>query len=350
MLKKTVAILFGGQSTEYEISLSSAMHIVKLIDKDKYNILLIKINKLGKWYLCNTDYLLNKNKLLLEQQIAIVLGNKYNLVSVKNNMFLPKIDVFFPMLHGFYGESGTIQGLLNLLNIPYVSTDIIGSSICIDKDITKRLLKKLDINVAPFITLYKNSSIPSFNNIIKKLKLPWFVKPARHGSSIGISKVNNQHEFINALKLAFSLDKKIIVEQLIVAREIEVGIIGNRFPKVSVCGEIITNNNFYSYYDKYIDNKKNKIIIPAKLNYTIVKEIKRLAIKVYLLLGCNIMARIDFFLQENNNIIVNEINTIPGFTNGSIFPKLFIEKGLTYSKLIDQLISLAIQRHNSKLL
>ncbi|MCV2506185.1 MAG: D-alanine--D-alanine ligase [Candidatus Lightella neohaematopini] len=346
--KKTIAILFGGQSTEYKISLYSVIYLIRAIDKNKYNILLIKINKLGKWYLCDINNILNENKLLLKNQIAIILGNKYNLINTKNNTLLPKIDVVFPILHGFYGESGSVQGLLNLLNIPYVSTDIIGSSICIDKDITKRLLKKLNINVTPFITLYKDSYIPSFYNITKKLKLPWFVKPARHGSSIGISKINNEYEFINALKLAFNLDKKILVEQLVNAREIEIGIIGNKFPKVSACGEIITNNNFYSYYDKYINNKKIKLIIPAKLNTTIVKKIKKLAIKIYLLLGCNIMARIDFFLQKNNNIIVNEINTIPGFTNDSMFPKLFMAKGLSYSKLIDQLILLAIQRHKSK--
>ncbi|MCV2525300.1 MAG: D-alanine--D-alanine ligase [Candidatus Lightella neohaematopini] len=350
MLKKTVAILFGGKSTEYKISLSSATHLIEAIDKNKYEILLIKIDKLGKWYLYSTSNLLNKNKLLLKNQISILLGNKYSLINTKNNILLPKIDVVFPVLHGFYGESGAIQGLLNLLNIPYVSTDITGSSICIDKDITKRLLKKLDINVAPFITLYKNSYIPSFSSIAKKLKLPWFIKPARHGSSIGISKVNNYYEFVSALKLAFNLDQKILIEQSIIAREIEIGIIGNNFPKVSVCGEIITNNNFYSYYDKYINNQNIKLIIPAKLNHIIVKKIQKLAIKIYLSLGCSIMARIDFLLQKNNNIIVNEINTIPGFTNNSMFPKLFIAKGLSYSKLIDRLILLAIQRHKEKII
>ncbi|MCV2508450.1 MAG: D-alanine--D-alanine ligase [Candidatus Lightella neohaematopini] len=349
MSKKTIAILFGGKSTEYKISLSSTTFLIKAIDKNKYNILLIKIDKLGKWYLCNTDNFLNKNKLLLKNQIAIVLGNKYNLIDTTNNRLLPKIDVVIPILHGFYGESGAIQGLLNLLNIPYVSTDIIGSSICIDKDITKRLLKKLNISVAPFITLYKGNYIPSFNNITKKLKLPWFVKPARHGSSVGVSKVNNYYEFVNALKLAFNLDKKILIEQSIIAREIEIGIIGNKFPKVSVCGEIITSNNFYSYYDKYINNQNVKLIIPAKLNNSILKKIKKLAIKIYLSLGCDIMARIDFLLQSNNNIIVNEVNTIPGFTNDSMFPKLFIAKGLSYSKLIDRLILLAIQRHKKKI-
>ncbi|MCV2499853.1 MAG: D-alanine--D-alanine ligase [Candidatus Lightella neohaematopini] len=350
MLKKTVAILFGGKSTEYEISLSSAAFLIKSLDKNKYSILLIKINKLGKWYLCSTSNFLNKKKLLLKNQIAIILGNKYSLVNIKNNMPLPKIDVIFPILHGFYGEGGAIQGLLNLLNIPYISTDIIGSSICIDKDITKRLLKKLNINVVPFITLYKDNHIPSFNSITKKLKLPWFVKPARHGSSIGISKVNNYYEFVNALKLAFNLDRKILIEQSIIAREIEIGIIGNNFPKVSVCGEIITNNNFYSYYDKYINNQNVKLIIPAKLNRTIVKKIKKLAIKIYLLLGCDIMARIDFFLQKNNDIIVNEINTIPGFTSNSMFLKLFLAKGLSYSKLVDRLILLAIQKHKKKII
>ncbi|MCV2518500.1 MAG: D-alanine--D-alanine ligase [Candidatus Lightella neohaematopini] len=348
MLKKTIAILFGGKSTEYKISLSSATHLIKAIDKNKYDILLIKIDRLGKWYLYSTNTLLNENRLLLKNQIAIVLGNEYNLINTKNNMLLPKIDVIFPILHGFYGESGAIQGLLNLLNIPYVSTDIIGSSICIDKDITKRLLKKLNISVAPFITLYKDSYIPSFDSITKKIKLPWFIKPARHGSSIGISKVNNYYEFINALKLAFNLDKKILIEQSIIAREIEIGIIGNNFPKVSVCGEIITNNNFYSYYDKYVNNQNVKLIIPAKLNHIIIKKIKKLAIKIYLSLGCSIMARIDFLLQRNNKIIVNEINTIPGFTSDSMFPKLFIAKGLSYSKLIDQLILLAIKRHKEK--
>lgn len=306
--KLKIAVLFGGKSAEHEVSLASAKNIIDALDKTKYEISKIKIPKDGKFNFSNL--------------------NRY--------------DAIFPVLHGPFGEDGSMQGLLKLSGVPFVGAGVLGSAVGMDKDVMKRLLRDAGIPIGKFITLKKEDSI-NFTKIKKELGLPLFVKPANMGSSVGVSKVKNQTEFKKAMALAFTYDHKIIVEEFIDAREIECAILGNAHPLASVVGEITANQEFYSYNAKYVDDGYT-IEIPAKINKTTSTDIQKLAIKVFQVLECEGLARVDFFLKKNGRIFVNEINTIPGFTNISMYPKLWEASGLTQTKLLDRLIDLAIDR------
>lgn len=359
--KKRVAILFGGQSTEHEISLRSSIGVIQAINKKNYNLVLIGVDKRGRWILCDEDsYLFNiDNPLTIrlaptKRFLAVVPGcNSTQFVLASSGQALPPIDVVFSVLHGNNGENGSVQGLFQILQIPYVGPSVLGSAICMDKDATKRVLRDSGIMVTSSITLFRNDrNMPIFTTIRSRLGLPLFIKPASQGSSIGVSKVFDQISFDAAIKLAFIYDSKILIEQAVVGREIEVSVLGNNNPEISVCGEIVTNDNFYTYDTKYLQNNSSNIIIPALLSQSIKDKIQRIARKAYLVLSCEIMARIDFFVTDKGLIILNEVNTIPGFTSISMYPKLWEASGVSYSSLIDRLISLAIDRnqYNKKIL
>lgn len=316
--KLKIALLFGGKTAEHEISLMSAQNVANAIDKNKYNIVSVKIDKNGKW---------------------LDLGS---FDDYKNQ----KIDAVFPILHGPYGEDGTAQGFLKLAGIPFVGPSVLGSAVGFDKDVQKRLLNEEGIPNTPFITIRQGDKI-SFSNIKKVLKLPMIVKPANSGSSIGISKVENETDFNNAIKEAFKFDTKIIVEKFIEdKREIECAVLGNEDSKASICGEVITNkkHSFYSYEAKYIDEKGARLEIPAKIPKSVQDKIQKLAVRAFKALECEGLSRVDFFLLKNGKILLNEINTIPGFTNISMYPRLWQESGVSYGELIDKLIELAIER------
>jgi len=308
MKKIKIGILFGGKSTEHEISLQSARNVIGALDKTKYQITPIKINKDGKF----------------------------------NFGFTKNLDVIFPILHGPFGEDGTVQGLLKLAGIPFVGASVLGSAVGMDKDVMKRLLRDAGIPVGRFITLNYGEKI-TFEKSKKDLGLPLFIKPANMGSSVGISKVKNKKEFGAGIKNAFKFDTKVIIEEFINGREIECAVLGNDKPKASIPGEIISSQEFYSYDAKYID-KGSVAEIPAKLNKKTVKKIQKLAIRVFKTLNCEGMGRVDFFLKKNGTVLVNEINTIPGFTDISMYPKLWEASGLPLPKLLDRLIELAIER------
>lgn len=345
--KINVAILCGGQSAEHKISLLSAKNIIESIDKDKYNPILIGIDKSGKWISNTTSNLLlnSDNPKLIELNTAesIVEYLPSRLDDLKHNR---KIDVVFPILHGPFGEDGTIQGLLKLTNIPFVGADVLGSAIGMDKDIMKRLLRDAGIPIAKFITLKSSQSIPSFQTIIDNLGSPVFLKPANMGSSIGVSKVTDENSYNNAIENAFEFDTKIIIEEFIQGREIECAILGNDKPMASILGEIIVNTDFYSYDSKYIDQKGADLQIPAPISDSITEEIQNLAIKTFQTLSCEGLARVDFFLTSDGQVFVNEINTLPGFTKTSMYPKLWEASGIDYPDLIDNLIQLAFERFN----
>lgn len=345
--KINVAILCGGQSAEHNISLLSAKNIIESIDKDKYNPILIGIDKSGKWISNTTSNLLlnSDNPKLIELNTAesIVEYLPNSLDDLKHNR---KIDVVFPILHGPFGEDGTIQGLLKLANIPFVGADVLGSAIGMDKDIMKKLLRDAGIPIAKFITLKSSQSIPSFQTIIDNLGSTVFIKPANMGSSIGVSKVTDENSYHNAIENAFEFDNKIIIEEFIQGREIECGILGNDKPMASVLGEIIVNNDFYSYNSKYIDQKGADLQIPAQISDSITEQIQNLAIKTFQTLSCEGLARVDFFLTSDGQVFVNEINTLPGFTKTSMYPKLWEVSGIDYPDLIDKLIQLAFERFN----
>lgn len=309
--KIRLAIIFGGRSAEHEVSIRSAKNVFEAIDKTKYEVTLIEIDKSGGWDL---------NKLS---------GN----------------DVAFPILHGPYGEDGTIQGMLKLMNLPFVGASVLGSALGMDKDAMKKLLNQAGIPTAKFLVFQKGElNKIKFEDIKNKLGLPFFVKPANLGSSVGITKVKSEKEFKKAIDNAFEFDNKILIEEYLKRREIECSVLGNENPIASIPGEIIPQHEFYSYEAKYLDENGAILKVPAKLPKWIVKKVQDLAIKTFKTLCCEGMARVDFFLKDNGELVVNEMNTIPGFTNISMYPKLWEASGISYKDLIDQLITLALQR------
>lgn len=349
MKKIRVGLIFGGKSVEHEVSLQSAKNIYDALDKNKYDVILIGIDKKGKWYLNDSStFLLNiKNPKLISLNTNI--AKKVTFIPGKEENQLVNSDVIFPILHGTNGEDGTLQGFLKLLNIPFVGSGVLGSALGMDKDVMKRLLRQANLPIAKFL-VYKIYEKDKINlNIIKKtLDLPVFVKPANLGSSVGVSKVKNEYDFKKAIDFAFEYDNKILIEQYIKGREIECSVLGNENPIASLPGEIISKHEFYSYDAKYIDENGALLKIPADLPKNIVKKIQKLAIETFKTLSCEGMARVDFFLTNSNKIIINEINTIPGFTKISMYPKLWEVSGISYTELINKLIELAIDRFNKE--
>ena len=354
MGKINVGILFGGRSAEHEVSLQSAKNVIEAIDREKYDITLIAIDKAGKWYLQDSSrFLVNSHdpkRIALESTeygVVLVPGEESKqLTNIDCGEFSRDIDVIFPILHGSYGEDGTVQGLLKLTDIPFVGPGVLGSAIGMDKDVAKRLLRDAGIPIAKFLVLYKWQQAGfGFQEVAEQLGVPFFVKPANAGSSVGVSKVRTQEEFKQALDEAFAFDSKILIEEFIEGREVECAILGNHEPVASRVGEIIAQQEFYSYEAKYIDENGALLNIPAHLSSGIEKQIQELAVQVFRVLCCEGMGRVDFFLTPDNRVIVNEINTIPGFTKISMYPKLWEISGVPYRDLIDQLIELALARH-----
>lgn len=353
MKKITVGILFGGKSTEHEVSLQSAKSVMKVIDQDKYEIILIGIDKSGQWYLCDSARFLvnedNPKEIMMKHTgvpVTLLIGKSTEqLICFSNPIVYKNIDVIFPVLHGAYGEDGTMQGLLKLANIPFVGPSVLGSAIGMDKEVAKRLLRDAEIPIAKFRAYqqWEEDQI-NFESIVTELGLPLFVKPANLGSSVGIHKVKNKKEFGDAVCDAFTFDTKILIEEFVEGSEIECAVLGNENPIASAVGAIIPEQEFYSYDAKYMDEKGATIQIPADISEGLVKTIQELAVKSCKVLCCEGMSRVDFFLTKENKVIINEINTIPGFTKISMYPKLWEISGIPYSRLIDRLIQLAQDR------
>jgi D-alanine-D-alanine ligase len=350
-LKKSVAIVFGGQSSEHEVSLQSARNVINAIDRDRYFVTLIGVDKKGRWLRFDErDYLQNAtdpSTIKLSESgrlLSLSPGSQGpQFVEVETGLELPRIDVVFPLIHGNLGEDGSLQGLLRLMDIPCVGPDVLSSAACMDKDVTKRLLRDAGIAVAPFVVLQRGQSI-DFASASAQLGLPMFVKPACQGSSVGVSKVVDETGFAAALKLAFDYDTKVLIEQGIVGREVECAVLGNRQPEVSVCGEVVANDEFYAYDTKYLNDGQARIAIPADMPLDLSDQVRAVALQAYRVLGCAGLARVDFFVTETRQIIINEVNTLPGFTSISMYPKLWQAGGLTYPELIDRLILLALER------
>jgi D-alanine-D-alanine ligase len=347
-----VGILFGGRSSEHEVSLQSAKNIIEALDKKKYDIVLIGIDRGGYWHLrSDSHFLLNGNNPALgklsnsEQSLAVLPGGQSQLLSLSTQRDLGPLDIVFPVLHGPYGEDGTVQGLLKLADIPFVGAGVTGSAVGMDKDIMKRLLRDAGIPTARFVVVHRTRQGDlRFKRITAELGLPLFVKPANLGSSVGISKVKDEGEFERALEAAFSYDTKILIEEAIEGQEIECSVLGNEEPIASLPGRVIPQAEFYSYKAKYIDEDGALLEIPANLDEQTTKQVQQRAVEAFKVLCCEGMARVDFFLTRDGEILVNEINTIPGFTRISMYPKLWEASGIGYSELLDRLIELAIQR------
>lgn len=353
--KIRIAVLFGGKSAEHEVSLRSAKNVIDALDKNKYDPVLIGIDKTGRWLPPTKSNLLLSGSKIDNHQIgntdvvALISQENGKIIETSTKDKHDYVDVVFPVLHGPFGEDGTVQGLLKLANVPFVGAGVVGSAVGMDKDVMKRLLRDADMLVAKFIVYKKHEPEKiSFNKIKKELGIPFFVKPANLGSSVGISKVHNQKEFKSAIEDAFKYDNKILIEEYIKGREIECSVLGNEKPIASVPGEIIPKHEFYSYDAKYLDENGAILKIPADLPKSTIKNIQKIAVKAFEVLCCEGMGRIDLFLTEDNKIVVNEINTIPGFTSISMYPKLWEESGITYTELIDKLIRLAVDRFNKE--
>ena len=308
--KLRVGVVYGGRSSEHEVSLMSAKNVMAAMDRTRYVVVPFKIPKDGK----------------------IAFDG------------LRMLDVVFPVLHGTYGEDGSVQGLLRMLDVPYVGPDTLGSSVGMDKDVAKRLLRDARIPVADFLTFRKGESVLAAK-VWKRLGKPVFVKPANQGSSVGVHKAKNDAELKAAVKDAFRFDTKILIEEAVKGREIEVSVLGNEKPEASVAGEIVPHHEFYSYEAKYLDEDGAGLAIPAKMPAAAMRKVRALAVAAFRTLGLEGMARVDFFMRRNGGFVVNEVNTIPGFTKISMYPKLWAATGLAYPKLIDRLIALALERH-----
>jgi D-alanine-D-alanine ligase len=349
--KLKVTILFGGRSAEHDVSVQSAKNILAAINRDKYDVKLIGIDRLGKWHLTEAAALLHGRQ---QAEIsgtghagsAVIISPGDNVIGTQTNRILEGTDVVFPVLHGSNGEDGSIQGMLKILDVPFVGPGILSSAICMDKEATKRMLLGSGIKVARHVVYEADSpSNLSYDEIVTELGLPFFIKPSSLGSSIGVHKVTDEAAFEFGLADALQFDKKILLEENITGREIECAVLGNADPEPSVPGEIIPNTDFYSYESKYIDENGAILQIPAELSPELTAKIQALAKKIFKLLYCEGMARVDFFLTPAGEIILNEVNTIPGFTRISMYPKLWEITGLDYTGLIDRLIELAIERH-----
>lgn len=341
--KTTVAILFGGRSVEHEISIRSAVNVHQYIDTTKYEVVLIGIDKLGKWYLMdevNTDF--KKGRTL---SISLDASNPIFINQTTQENI--KIDIVFPVLHGTDGEDGSIQGLLKTMDIPFAGSGVLGSSVAMDKLVSKHLLFQAGIPVSKFYAAHKSQANELiFEDIKNKIGLPMIVKPVNMGSSVGVTKVNNAVDFEKAVISGFTYDHTLLFEEFITGRELECAVLGNNDMKTSVLGEIIISDQyeFYSYEAKYEDESAVTIQIPADIDSESVKMIQALCIKTYRTLNCKDFARVDLFLTESGHVYINEINTIPGFTDVSMFPSLWAQHGIDYPDLITQIIELAMDR------
>lgn len=351
--KANIALLMGGPSTEHKISLLSGTSIYNAINKDRYNVLVVGIDHDTRWWLYEGDDFLDypgqPDKISLKSGAMEVfvrnVDRKVVLMSARGEI-LKDIDLFFPVLHGSYGEDGVLQGVFQSVGAAYTGVGLMASSVGMDKDLAKRVWRDAGIPIADFICLKKHEkSSLTFEEIKQKLGLPIFVKPANAGSSVGVSKVTSEAEYYLALDEAFRFDTKILIEEAVIGKEVECAVLGNEFPKASVMGEIIPKATFYSYEAKYLDDDGASMAIPANIDTDTSDALRNLAVKAFQTIGCEGLARVDFFLTSAGKMVLNEINTLPGFTSISMYPKLWEATGLPYTQLIDEIISLGLERY-----
>jgi D-alanine-D-alanine ligase len=361
--KIKIGVLYGGRSGEHNVSLCSAASVIRALDLNKYEVIAIGIDRDGRWYVQD------KPEIIADKDFGQILSlkkrgtwlvnhfeqeNKLHIYNIENNNEEVIVDIVFPVLHGTYGEDGTLQGLLELAMVPYVGADVAGSAVGMDKDIAKRLLREAGIRVVPSLTISKHQWQENPGIIIQdalsKLGMPLFVKPLCTGSSVGVKKVKGKESLSEAIDFAFQFDTRIMIEKAIDCREIECAVLGNDNPAASILGEITPNHEFYSYEAKYIDPNGATMKIPANIDVNLAGLIRKTAVQGYMALACSSLARVDFFLdKKTNEFYLNEINTLPGFTSISMYPKLWEATGLKYSDLLDKLIALALERHQNKM-
>ena len=351
MSKLTLAVLFGGASSEHDISCISAKSILENIDKEKYNIVKLGITKQGEWFLFDDDINMLPNDEWLKstslKKAYIAPDSKIHGIVTEDGEQI-KLDVIFPVLHGKNGEDGTVQGLFQLAQIPFVGCDATSSGSCMDKAVTNAVADAFGIEQAKWCAFteyeYNKDSEKCLDLAINKLGFPIFVKPANAGSSVGITKAHNKEELVDGIKKAFKEDKKVILEEFIEGQEVEVAVLGNEEPVAAEVGQIVAAAEFYDFDAKY-NNPESELHIPALLSEEKRNEVRQAALRAYKALSCEGMSRCDFFVTKaDQRVLLNEINTIPGQTSISMYPKLFEAVGVGYTELIDKLIDLAIKR------
>lgn len=355
MAKLKVGIIYGGRSGEHEVSVLSANSVINAINKAKYDVYPIGITKNGQWLPGQSPTPLVESQ-ELQVRLSSQNDNKIEPLANRHGLILSslkeQVDVVFPVLHGPFGEDGTIQGLLELAGIPYVGGGVLASAVGMDKGMMKAIFEQKGLPIGKYLVYIRKEINQGFERVAREVEevlgYPCFVKPANLGSSVGISKAHNRGELKKSLELAASYDRRIIVEAMLQGREIECAILGNDEPMASVPGEIIPCTEFYDYEAKYVLND-SKLIIPAELREDLVQKVQDLAVKAFKAVDCAGLARVDFFVDDVNNVIyLNEINTIPGFTRISMYPKLWEASGIGYAELIERLLQLALERHEEK--
>lgn len=359
--KVRVGVIFGGKSGEHEVSLASARSIMAAIDREKYEVLPIGITKTGRWLVSGDPMALLSSGAVDEElspveamgeSNALVAAGGRDLVPGMRGQRFPAVDVIFPVLHGPYGEDGTLQGLLELADLPYVGAGVLGSALGMDKAAQKDVLRMHGLPVVDYMVVLRKTWISRPEQVCAEIErrftYPIFLKPANLGSSVGVSKVHGRDELAHGLDLAARYDRKMLVERAVNAREIECSVLGNDDPIASVPGEVVPSNEFYDYRAKYVDNA-SELHIPADLPAETAQLVRELAVRAFVAIDCAGMARVDFFLdRDTGQLYVNELNTIPGFTSISMYPKLWEASGIPYPELIDRLIELALERYADK--
>ena len=342
--KLNVVVLFGGESAEHDVSCITAAHVLRALNIDKYEITTVGITREGDWVNVKSESNAQTDRLVATGQQTNISQILEGLNSQGTNSSARTVVI--PLLHGPMGEDGTVQGALELAHVAYVGAGVLGSAIAMDKSIAKQILALNEVPQPKFISVRDNEDLNTVcDRAVNELGLPVFVKPANMGSSIGVKNAKTRDEILSALQQAFEYDEWALIEEAIVGREIEVAILGNQSAQASVPGEIIPGNEFYDYEDKYLGDLA-KLLVPAPLTAQQIVEVQQLALKVFAILRSDGMARIDFFFEEKGRgFLCNEVNTIPGFTPISMYPKLWNASGLSYSDLLDRLINLALDRH-----
>ena len=348
-----VGVLFGGRSGEHEVSLASAASVIRGLDPDKYEAVPIGITKDGHWLIGEGAVKMLPEVLKGGRRVMLTADpTEAALVPLDRGAGAQRLDVIFPVMHGTFGEDGTIQGMLDLAGLPYVGAGVLGSAVAMDKDVSKRLCEEAGIAVVPWVAVprwrWEKEPEAVKAEVETKFEYPVFVKPAALGSSVGMSKVHDASELGSALNLACEYGMKVMVEKAVTAREIEVSVLGNHEPKASVPGEIVPHREFYDYAAKYLEEGTH-LIIPAELKPSQTHKVRSLAVRAFQVLELCGMARVDFFLEKKGGkIYLNEVNTIPGFTSISMYPKMWEASGIPFRELVDKLIALALEIHEEK--
>jgi D-alanine-D-alanine ligase len=342
--KRVLGVIYGGKSSEHEVSLRTAFSIMEAIDYGKFDVVPVYIQLDGVWI--KGDTYTNKP----DSVLSLRLSNNYRSLPVFE--LSKEIDVFFPVIHGPYGEDGTLQGMLEMLDVPYVGCGVLSSSMGMDKVMMKKVFASVNLPQCHFLSFNRKEITTTLNSITEEIErelgFPCFVKPVNLGSSVGISKAKNRESLVDALQLAAKFDNKVIIEQLVEGREVEIGVLGNENLKTSVVGEVRSVGEFYDYAAKY-KNIGTELDIPARIPTQVVDRMEEMAKVAFKALECSGLSRVDFFWnEETDSLFINEINTMPGFTPFSMYPMLFKEAGISYAQLIEELIELALERYEEK--